>query len=450
MDIKNLVRQYEEDGLFLLSKLISFSSVLENFDPKSSTPFGAENAHALKFLLEYARHDGFRTLNDDNYAGHIEFGDGEEILGILAHLDVVPVNVSEWKNDPFTLTIQDGRMIARGVMDDKGPLVATYMAMKLLKDAGFEPKKRVRLITGCDEESGSRCLTHYFKTQELPEFGFSPDADFPLIYGEKAHMQYDFVGKLAKEEMIVEFSCGDRYNVVPSTASMVLKKDFKEQYLKYLEEHHYSGKVEDDTYIAYGIASHAMVPQKGLNASFILFDFLNEVYPTPLSQFFHQYLTFDPFGKKLGYDLYDEEMKELTSNIGVVQIHQGNIQIGVDCRVPRADHKAWMEQCIEQAAKTANLTVKVLSFGGFHYVDPKGDLVQTLMRVYQEVTKDKESLPITIGGGTYAKFIKNAVAYGPLMKGREDVCHIANEYMYLEDFMLAVEIYAKAIYELTK
>ena len=109
-----------------------------------------------------------------------------------------------------------------------------------------------------------------------------------------------------------------------------------------------------------------------------------------------------------------------------------------------------MVAAINKAAKTAKLDVNVLGFGGFHYVDPNGVLVKTLMNVYKEVTKDYDTETMTIGGGTYAKFIKNAVAYGPLVPGREDVCHIANEYMLYEDFIQAIEIYAKAIYELTK
>ncbi len=444
------VEDYVEEGLILLAKLISFKTVLHQYDPKAEAPFGEENKQALKFILETASHEGFTTYNDRNYAGHIEFGKGKETLGILAHLDVVPVEGQTWDTAPFHLTIRENQLFGRGVMDDKGPLVAAYLAMRMLKDQGFQPNKKIRLIMGCDEESGSRCLSHYFQNQPLPEFGFSPDAEFPLIYGEKAHMQYNFEGALDSSEIIKEFHCGNRYNVVPALASMKLTKDLTNEYLAYLKAHGYEGKVEKDLYIAYGKASHAMVPEKGLNASFILFDFLNEVSPSTLSKFFVKYLTFDPFGKKIGYDLFDEEMKELTSNVGIVSIQDGKIVIGMDCRVPRPDHQEKMEEKIGVAAKDANLTVNILSFGGFHYVDPNSFLVKTLMQVYKDVTNDDKAQPITIGGGTYAKFIKNCVAYGPLFPEREDVCHIANEYMRLEDFKSAIEIYAKAIYELTK
>lgn len=444
------VEKYLEEGLLLLSKLISYKTVLEHFDPKKEAPFGEENKHALKFILDYAKKDGFKVLNEKNYAGHIEFGKGKELLGILAHLDVVPVEGQSWDTNPFILHIENGKLLGRGAIDDKGPLVASYLAMKLLKDQGFIPNKRVRLIMGCDEESGSRCLTQYFKSNELPEFGFSPDAEFPLIYGEKAHMTYNFLGILEEEEIITEFSCGTRYNVVPALAKMKLKKDLKQKYLSFLEKKNYKGTVENDTYIAYGIASHAMVPQNGLNAGFILFEFLQEAYPTKLSEFFTKYLTFDPFGEKLGYAYNDPEMKELTSNVGLIQIKERNLLIGVDCRLPLESLENLVKERISLAAAPYNFKTEILSTGGFHYVDPKGFLVSTLLKVYQEVTKDTKTQPMTIGGGTYAKFIKNAVAYGPMLPGREDVCHIANEYMLLEDFKQAILIYAKAIYELTK
>lgn len=448
--MKYNIEDYLDEGLFLLSKLISYNTVLEKYDGDSKEPFGEENKKALEFILDYAKNDGFNVFNDDNYAGHIEFGSEDETLGILAHLDVVPVEGQNWDTDPFVLTIKEDKMYGRGVTDDKGPLVATYMALKLLKDNGFVPKKRIRLIIGCDEESGSRCLNHYFKIQKLPELGFSPDADFPLIYGEKASMNYNFEGKLDETEIIEEFKAGNRYNVVPAYAYMKLSKDLTKEYKKFLEKNNYSGYIDDDKYVALGVASHAMVPEKGINASFILFEFLNEVCPSTLSKFFVKYLTFDPFGKKLGYDMHDDEMQDLTSNVGVVIIEDGKILIGMDCRVPRESHKETMIDSINKACKEFNLTSNILRFGGYHYVDPNSFLVTTLMNVYKEVTNDVTAKPITIGGGTYAKFIDNAVAFGPLFPGSEDVCHIANEYLNISDFNKCILIYAKAIYELTK
>ena len=154
--------------------------------------------------------------------------------------------------------------------------------------------------------------------------------------------------------------------------------------------------------------------------------------------------------KKLEYDVYDEDMKELTSNVGVVMVKDNQFKIGVNCRIPLNEHIQVVEEKVAEKTKEFGYAYKVLGARNRHYVDPNGKLVQTLLSVYQEVTGDYENKPFTIGGGTYAREIGNAVAYGPVFVGREDVCHIADEYMILEDFYKAIEVYVKAIYELSK
>ena len=215
----------------LLAKLVSYPSVLDEYKENDVEPFGHANKEVLDFMLDYAKKDGFGTLNQDNYAGHIAFGDSKDYLGLLAHLDVVPVTGQKWTSDPFKMVERDGRLYGRGVNDDKGPLAASYIALKILKDLGFKPNKQIKLIMGCDEESGSRCLAHYFKYNEKPVLGFSPDACFPCINGEKAHAGATLKGTL-KDSIIESFASGVRFNIVPGEASMKLKEDHKEEFLK--------------------------------------------------------------------------------------------------------------------------------------------------------------------------------------------------------------------------
>lgn len=446
---EKILKDYKEYAIEVLSKLISFESVLDEYNPYSDAPFGLENKKALEYLLDQARKDGFLTKNVNNYAGHIEFGSGDEILGILAHLDVVPVQKTEWESDPFTLSLRDGRFYARGAIDDKGPLVAAYIALKILKDKGFNPKRKIRLIVGCDEESGSRCLERYLSVEEKPTLGFSPDADFPLIYGEKGMLSYDIEGTL-EDDIVKEFICGTRYNIVPSVAKMKLNKNLKAEFIDYLSEYNYNGQIENDYYIAHGVAAHAMCPENGVNAAYILFDFLAKNSNSKLAKFMKEYFIGDTFGYKLGYNVFDPEMLDLTSNLAIVQVEDNKFRIGVNCRIPVNNHFEVIENCLKAATEKYGYRYRVISKSNRHYVDPNSNLVQTLMHCYQEVTKDYKSKPITIGGGTYAREIGNAVAFGPLFVGREDVCHIANEYMIEEDFYKSIEIYLQAIYELSK
>ncbi len=437
---------YKEEALLLLKEVISFPSFLTEYKKDDFEPFGKANREVLEYVINHAKNDGFSTLNVDNYAGHIEFGDGE-ILGILCHLDVVPVDKSEWNSDPFTLTFKDGKLIGRGVMDDKGPFVASYMALKMLKDEGFVPNKKIRLIFGCDEESGSRCLERYFMKIERPKIGFSPDAEFPLINGEKGMMSYDL---LVDDNVILEMNAGLRYNMVPSFAKMKINVNLENEFKSYLKENKYDGEIKDGYYIVRGVAAHAMCPQNGLNAAYILFDFLYKYSPSKLAKFVNEYYLFDVNGKKIGYYDYDDEMKELTSNFAIVDINNSVGKIGINCRVPKNEDFKLIEEKVTNATSKYKYDFKILNTSNRHYVPADSPLIKVLMNVYKKTTGKFDSKPFTIGGGTYAREIEGAVAFGPLFEGREDVCHIANEYMWLDDFDKLVEIYYYAIKELTK
>ena len=437
---------YKEKALMLLKDLISFPSFLTEYKEGSSEPFGKANKDILEYMLKYAKEDGFDIVNADNYAGHIEYGTGD-LLGILCHLDVVPVDNREWKTEPFTLTLKDNKLYGRGVMDDKGPFVASYIALKMLQDEGFYPSMKVRLIFGCDEESGSRCLEHYFKHFEKPRLGFSPDAEFPLINGEKGMESYNVN---VSDDVIVEFESGLRYNMVPSLAKAKLNVNLDKEFKDYVKANKIDGEIVDGYYQVKGLAAHAMCPQNGVNAAYLLFDFISKYTDSKLASFVSKYYVGDVNGKKLGYYDYDEEMKELTSNFAVVHISGGKGYFGVNCRVPKNSDFALIEEKVNEAIKEYGYTLDVLNTSERHYVDSSSKLVKTLMKVYQKTTGDMKNPPFTIGGGTYAREIEGAVAFGPLFPGREDVCHIANEYMYLDDFDKLVEIYYNAIKEITK
>lgn len=452
IDFNKEVEKNMELAKTLLKDLISFKTVLDKFDENSSSPFGEENRKILNYLLAFAHEDGFDAKNVDNYAGHIEYGpkDAKETLGVLAHLDVVPVNESLWDTPPFTGVEKDGKIFGRGALDDKGPLVASYIALKIIKDMNLDVSKKVRLIVGCDEESGSRCLAHYFSKEEMPSSGFSPDANYPLIYGEKAHSQFDIVGSF-KDSVVENFDCGIRYNIVPDKAQMTLNKDLSKEFVEFLNKNNYKGEVNNNIYVAHGKSAHAMSPNLGLNASFILAEFLNEYAPCEFSRFMTKYLTFSPFGKKLGIDVDTKEMGNLTLNVGFIKTEGRDFRIGLDSRIPVDNYKDTIVSKLETAFKDfSSLSLQNYDGQEIHFVNPNGNLVQTLLRVYQEQTGDTISKPMVIGGGTYAKFIDNCVAFGPEFPNKEAIIHAPNEYIEIEDLKKNILIYTNAIYELVK
>lgn len=218
INFKQEVQNHKEDLLKDLFDLLSVRSILGT-DVTEETPFGSGPREALDLILSFGERDGYKTKLVENKAGHIEVGEGEELFGILGHVDVVPVVEADWISYPFKPEVRDGKIYARGSLDDKGPTMAAYYAVKLLDKLGVKWNKRVRLIIGSDEETGFRCVESYFKHEEQPALGFTPDAMFPLVYAEKARVTFDHKLIFKDEEgtydyKLVKFNGGQVLNMV--------------------------------------------------------------------------------------------------------------------------------------------------------------------------------------------------------------------------------------------
>jgi len=449
VDFLTYVKEHERPILEEIKALCRIPSVLESFDPKSETPFGKPIAEALSHMLKRAKADGFVTKNIRNYAGHIEYGEGEELIGILCHLDVVPAHSEGWSHPPFQPIVKDGKLYGRGTMDDKGPLVAAYFAIKFLKDLGVKFHRRVRLIMGTDEETAWRGIEEYFKMEEMPTFGFSPDATFPLIHGEKGIFNFDLKGAYADDELL-SFSSGERYNMVPDTAECELSIDLAKEFESFLKYNGYKGKVEGQTYKVYGKNAHAMSPHLGVNAAFILADFLHNHLDNPFINFIRERLAFDPYGEKLNIAQRDDVMKSLTVNPGIFRYGREGSQIGINCRYPLEFNLRSAALKINNAAKKYELTYERVFHLPLHYVEKDDPLVTSLMDAYQKITNDYDSKPYTIGGGTFARALDKGVAFGMMMPGREDSMHQVDEHVHIEDLIESTAIYMEAIYTLTR
>ena len=226
IDFKQEVLNHKEDLLKDLFELLSVRSILGT-DITEETPFGSGPREALDLILSFGKRDGYKTKLVENKAGHIEVGQGEELFGILGHVDVVPVVEADWTSHPFKPEIRDGKIFARGSLDDKGPTMAAYYAVKLLDKLGVKWNKRVRVIVGSDEETGFRCVEAYFKHEEQPASGFTPDAMFPLVYAEKARATFDHKLKFVLEDgnynyKLVKFNGGQVLNMVIASAKAEL------------------------------------------------------------------------------------------------------------------------------------------------------------------------------------------------------------------------------------
>ncbi|NLD26519.1 MAG: dipeptidase PepV [Acholeplasmataceae bacterium] len=444
MDFLSKVNENKEKMIQDMQGLLRIDSTLiENPDSKEA-PFGEGIRQSLDYLLDLGEKMGFAVKNVNNVSGHIEYGEGQDIVGILVHVDVVPA-IGKWKYPPFSATIEGNKLYARGANDDKGPAIAALYALKALKDLGVKLNKRVRLIIGTDEETSWRGIKEYFKVCEMPTVGFSPDAEFPVIYGEKGIMSIDVIDEAPSDLL---FAAGDRYNVVPDEARVRIDKDLQKEFHAFLEATGLSGEYGDEI-ILHGKAAHAMEPNNGINAMIRLCEFLSGHVNNSLIQFVADKLNDSRF-KAIGLDFSDPEMKDLTVNAAVLKIDNRQGKLGLNLRYPiNWDKEAFLKNFREQAA-SYGLNCLIRSDQVPHYVDKNDPLVKTLHNAYIEYTGDTKSELLTIGGGTYARALKKGVAFGVVFPGREEVAHQVDEYVIIEDILLATAIMTKAIYDLAK
>lgn len=462
------VEKREADLIKDAQELLKIKSVLDEENATTEAPLGEGVKEALEFLLQLGEKDGFTAKNVGNLAGHLEFGQGDEIVGILCHVDVVPEG-DGWTSDPFGAEIRDGKIFARGAIDDKGPTMAAYYAMKIVKELGLPLNKRVRMIIGTDEESNWRCVDHYFEHEEMPAMGFAPDADFPIIYAEKGIADYDLVYKPAGTENteydaeVIDFLSGRRYNMVPdfARASLVVMQgqtDFVQRFEDYKKQNDLQGKahVESGKLVLEleGISAHGMEPNNGKNAGLHMANFLSQMNldgnSAKFFQFVSKYLCKDSRGKELGIAYTDDITGDLTVNVGKLSYTSENGgRAGLNMRYPVTTKLEITKEILNGLLEQEGFKIENFSNSNPHHVDENDFLIQTLKKVYEEQTGEKAEL-ISIGGGTYARSLKSGVAFGPLFPGRPDIAHQKDEYMIIEDLLRATAIYAQAIYELAR
>ena len=453
---------YMDDLQKDLQGLIAIPSLRKDSEACAGAPFGKGCREALDYMLELGRKEGFDVLDIDGYAGVISYGEGEESVGVLGHLDVVPVGEG-WSKDPFTMTLENGVLYGRGVLDDKGPGMCGFYSLKMLKDSGIKLGKKVMLIYGCDEESGMECMDYYVKHGEVPQIGFVPDADFPVIYGEKGGLHLTLEGNT--NTVIRSMKAGERANIVIGRASAIIK-EWEERYLDlfdfYLRTHGLQGSVaytgNEVELMIQGTFAHAAMPYNGDNAALHLLNFIGEAYGDTFAHNTYEMLK-DWQGKPLGIQKEGAYMGFLTMSTGIVNIEAGHAEIVIDIRYPNDADVAYIVACFQQKIKALSydLQLHVKKDAKPLFVDPNSSLVTSLMDVYRAYSGDTFSPAKTMGGGTYARKLPNFVAFGPefpraVEEGESFIGgpHQKDEGIRLEDMQKAVAIYAAAIEKLAK
>jgi len=428
-------------------------------------PFGEGVGATLECALEISRRLGFKTVNLNGYVGYAEYGEGEDYVGVLGHLDVVPEGEG-WLYPPYGAEIHDDKIYARGALDDKGPMIAALYGLKAIKDLNLPLTHRVRIIFGTNEETGCKEMEHYLATEKPPIYGFTPDAEYPIIYAEKGLTIFDIVKELEVKQsggIKIEYIKGGlAANMVPEYSEAGISGigllEVKEAVNKFAESSGYKLEAEicSEKLIikSFGQAAHGSTPQFGKNGIMQLFEFLGSlnIGKCDLSEFIefcNKNIGMDPYGELFGCGLEDKPSGKLSFNTGIVTMAEDKITLNLNLRYPVTHTLEDMMIPFKERLVGTGIRVEALEHQKPLYFSEEHPLIKILQRVYTEQTGQEATL-LAIGGGTYAKEMPNIVAFGPVFPGQPDIIHQPNECITLEDLILNAKIYAHAIYELAK
>ena len=446
-----IIESMHDEMIDTLQKWIRVPSVKGEAAP--GAPFGREVRSMLDMALADCEQMGFKTQNFDGYIAHADLGEGsdEDALAILAHLDVVPEG-DGWKYPPYGAVIENGRMYGRGTSDDKGPAVAALYAMKAVKDAGIPLRRKVRLILGCDEESGWEDIAHYNKVATMPRMGFSPDASYPIINIEKGICRLELHGVLSNEGLqVIAFNNGERPNVIPGRASALVAGDATtvaqaEAAAKKLDipaEVQLTDKGVSITVT--GISGHAAYPETARNANGEMLLLLRELGVQGDLCLLADKIGLDYKGEGLEISVSDGISGYLTCNLGIIRAGEGGVYATLDIRYPVMTNPDMIIKNV--SASLPGMRVEAMEVKEPHHVPAGSELVQNLLDAYHEVTGYERKCLYT-GGGTYARSLQEGVAFGASFPQDEDLAHQANEYADIEGLYKNIKIFALAIVKL--
>ncbi|MBR5502767.1 MAG: Sapep family Mn(2+)-dependent dipeptidase [Oscillospiraceae bacterium] len=444
-----------------IKRLVDINSIKSA--PVAHAPYGEGVRAAELEAMKIASELGFPLVRDcEGYLAYAHLGDEEKFLGVIAHADVVPVG-DGWFGDPFCMVEREGFIVGRGVADDKGPLVAAMYACKYLMENNIPLKYGVRVLIGCDEECGMSDVDYYLSKYTAPVFTFTPDAGFPVCHGEKGIYSGDLVSPAIENGKIKYIHGGLASNVVADVCTAKVAADADAIRAAAEGKDCYTVSEEDGLVVitAAGKAAHAADAWDSVNANLLVLQLLldaNVLEGTELAAAkFMCAVMLDMEGNFLNIAAEDGRFAKNSIIGGMIRLREdGRIALNTNSRYNTAIAPADIEKNIEQKAAMFGFTVDNVSNSGPVYLEPDCPAVKLMTDIYNDVAGDNAE-PYTISGGTYARKLPNAVAFGIAtgnFEAEKDApewagsAHMKNESVKIDRIMKATEIYIQALIKL--
>lgn len=399
-----------------LNDLMEFQSVSEDRECCKA---------ALRYVLELAESFGL-TAKAGRYGdvGIVDLGEGPETVGILTHVDVVAEgNPALWDFAPYGLTEKEGMLYGRGIVDDKGPVIASLYALKRIKEAGIPLKKKLRLIIGTSEEIQWTDMEHYIEEFELPDYGYSPDGNFPIYNQENGYMDVELCFDEMLPEGIGGFTGGSAANAIPSYAAY--EKD---------------GKTVEFT----GKAAHSSSPQLGRNAINLLCEAVGRKYGLRFARVVSEFFPEGTYESRFRFRKVDGSFSEKVDlTIVPTLLRQEGRRIFINfnvrqcCGIPGQSILEGLQEKAEACGYEVILREKMEPI----WVNEDQPWIRRMQQVTEKYGMDSRCL--FAPGCSYAKSMPNFVVWGPVFPGDPDCAHMENEQQSLESFLRSLDMYTE-------
>lgn len=459
MELREQVRAWldahEEEMVRDIGRLVRYRSVSR--PGTEDAPYGPECAAALAEMLDMGREYGFETHNAENRCGSVTWENGGKTIGLWAHLDVVP-EAEGWLYPPYSCTRKGDFLIGRGVGDNKGPAVGGLYAMRCIRELGLPFRSSIRQVAGCDEEKGMSDVEYYVSRYPVPDFSLVTDSGFPVCYGEKGILEAELWSPPL--EGVREWSGGTASNIVPDACTLLL--DGGEAPASLPEGISAAAEEGGLRLCARGFARHTAAPEGGVNAIGRLCGFLEKSGLLPEKD--RETVSFLKevcgcfYGETLGIACADEPSGRLTCVGSLLRMEQNRAVLTLNIRYPVTLKGGALLEKLRQTAGAYGFETVLLQDSAPNYFNPDSPLVEALCEVYREAT-GSDAQAYVMGGGTYARKIPNAVAYGPGMAADFSPLglppghgegHSPDEALHLPTLKKAVEIYVLALLRLDR
>jgi succinyl-diaminopimelate desuccinylase len=461
--------------------------------PEQEREFRRELPRCFEWLEGVARRMGFEFRVLDGIVAEIcwPHPDPEApVLVVATHIDVV-TPVGNWTHPPFAAEIAGGDMYARGIQDDKGPLVQVLYGLWALKSIGVALPCEVHVAIGTMEETSLwDDIELYVRETRRPAYAFTPDANFPIINGEKGIISLLFDAQWGADPVdaatgleFVRLNGGERENIVPSACELTLRfpeaarndvmKELVRSTTEFVVEHSGANvtlvpardrKVSEgrhESVVSFiGRGAHSSTPERGHNAILDAVAFIGpiETLPEPVRRFatFMRLASEDTSGANLDLAGTHPFIGPTTVNLSLLDIEPGrgrallNIRptMGTTCDEVVEKCRIAADSFAEATGMRISVSVKGMSRDAI-FLDPEDPAVapflRSLQRGFELVTGRPCELRST-AGTTYAKAIPNCCAFGPILSPDEpELAHQADERFPVEGIIRNAKIYGTSI-----